>query len=572
MKRPFVLGFAMIVLIEVGLWPYDTGSTGRVIAHSRANHDQCDAPTADTFATTEANKLYRSDVRECLHPADLSGDCHINTSDLKIMADEWLSGPGNLKADLYQDNRIDFKDYAKLTDKWNLTLKRWYVSPTGSPSADGSEEKPWDLTTALGGSVPISPGDTVWLAGGTYNGPFTKTPDPSGTPDAPIIYRARPGQRATITADKSTQIIFTNEAAYVWFWGLEVTADGDPNVMPAGGSAVKQMPKMGCKYINVVVHDCPYRNGFAIWGIGTELYGCLSYRNGRYKYGHGFYCQNRPRDVAGSVDDLPWMKFIDCIAFDNYRWGIHNYAESPKLANILYDGMVVYANRERNFDSGGRQHDDNFIMRDSFTYFPNGWPSAQFGYHSDTNGRLIMENNVFVAGAGALSFNNWEQVTCRYNTLYTATGGLLRIETPDHLSSYDIDNNTYYHSLGCFMLLDGIWRHTLEQWQAATGWDDNSTYTPVKPDDVWVFLRPNKYEPDRANLIIYNWPNTGTVSIDLAGLWDLRQGEQYSIVGVEDIWREPAAEGAWDGQPIDLPITGLCAPEFVCYSITRRMP
>jgi hypothetical protein len=263
------------------------------------------------------------------------------------------------------------------------------------------------------------------------------------------------------------------------------------------------------------------------------------------------------------------MEFIDCIAFDNFRWGIHNYGESPRLANMLYEGVVVYANRERNFDSGGRQHDDNFIMRDCFTYFPLGWPSAQFGYHSETNGRLTIENSIFIAGCGALSFNNWEQVTCRNITCYTAAGGLLRIETPDYISAYEINDNAYYHSLGCFMLLDGVWWHTLGEWQAATGWDLSSTYRPAKPDDVWVFLRPNKYEPDRAHLIVYNWPNTGVVSIDLGSLWDLKDGEQYSIVGVEDIWGGPAAEGTWDGQPLDLPITGLCAPEFVCYLVTR---
>jgi len=54
--------------------------------------------------------------------ADLSGDCIVYLEDLKIMAEEWLTS--GTKADLVEDNNVNFKDYAVLMDGW-LDEKLW---------------------------------------------------------------------------------------------------------------------------------------------------------------------------------------------------------------------------------------------------------------------------------------------------------------------------------------------------------------------------------------------------------------------------------------------------------------
>src|SRR5438093_12446960 len=73
----------------------------------------------------------------------------------------------------------------------------FYVSPTGSPSGDGSFTNPWDLATALAGPAAVTPGSTIWLRGGLY----TNAADPRGfastlmgAPDAPIAVRQYPGE------------------------------------------------------------------------------------------------------------------------------------------------------------------------------------------------------------------------------------------------------------------------------------------------------------------------------------------------------------------------------------------
>jgi hypothetical protein len=452
---------------------------------------------------------------------------------------------------------------------------QWYVSPDGSPYGTGSQENPWDLATALCSTL-VEPGHTVWVAGGTYHGPFVKPAIPSGTADAPIIYRAVPGQRVTLTADEMERIVLRNYASYVWFWGFEVTVEGAEE-LGLWGNAVKQDVGRGAKYINMVVHDCPNRSGFYVAGIGTEFYGCLSYRNGRWANGfaHGLYCQNRPADTNDSVKELPWMNFFNCIAFENFGWGIHSYAENDNLANMLYDGVVAYGNSVGEFISGGNGNDDNFVVRNCLTYFPNDErTSAEFGYNSAFNGSLVVDNSVFVGGETAVSLHNWQDLTFQNNTCYTHDDLLMSITTPESELQYSFSNNKYYLDTNYLASLNGLDYRTLILWQQETGWDLDSTNNAGEPNELWVFFYPNKYEPNCAFLIIYNWPRTETVSIALSKLWDVKKYQQYQyrIAGVDDIWGEPVAEGTIDDAYIKLEMTGPYAPQFACYLVTRSIP
>lgn len=50
--------------------------------------------------------------------ADFSGNCIVDIADIQIMAGEWLES-ADVIADLYPDNKVDFKDYALLVDSWS---------------------------------------------------------------------------------------------------------------------------------------------------------------------------------------------------------------------------------------------------------------------------------------------------------------------------------------------------------------------------------------------------------------------------------------------------------------------
>src|SRR5436190_10473156 len=93
------------------------------------------------------------------------------------------------------------------------------VSPTGSPSGDGSFTEPWDLATALAGPAAVTPGSTIWLRGGTYTNAAERRGFAStliGTADAPIVVRQYAGQHATV---RDTLFV---TGANAWVWGCEV--------------------------------------------------------------------------------------------------------------------------------------------------------------------------------------------------------------------------------------------------------------------------------------------------------------------------------------------------------------
>ena len=102
-----------------------------------------------------------------------------------------------------------------------------YVAPQGAPEGDGSPQRPLDLATALRSPQHVKPRDTVWLRRGTYRGPFEKPAAPSGTKEQPIVYRAMPGQRVTLTAAETDRhVLQVSGAEHVWFWGFEVRDEG----------------------------------------------------------------------------------------------------------------------------------------------------------------------------------------------------------------------------------------------------------------------------------------------------------------------------------------------------------
>src|SRR5438105_15906932 len=82
------------------------------------------------------------------------------------------------------------------------TAADFFVSPSRSPSGNGSFAYPCDLATALSGPAAVTPGSTMSLRGG----PYTNSSHPrgfesqlTGTVDPPIVARQLPCDRPTVT-------------------------------------------------------------------------------------------------------------------------------------------------------------------------------------------------------------------------------------------------------------------------------------------------------------------------------------------------------------------------------------
>lgn len=426
----------------------------------------------------------------------------------------------------------------------------FFVSPTGSPSGDGSFADPWDLATALNGPAAVTPGSTIWLRGGAYaDGPFLGgyQSNLTGTPAAPIVVRQYPGEHATVTK------FLVVQGAYTWYWGFEVV-----HTIPQVGSGLfgiyDRAP--GAKLINLVVHDAT-GSGIFIGPEATdaEVYGSISYNNGRTdNLDHGIYCQSQSSLLAQ-----------DNIVFDNWAFGIHCFAKTgPYLQNITLEGNVafndyVWGAPSADIFVGGHFPATGIIIDQNYTYrsADSNTKAADIGYNLAVNQDLVLTNNYFVGGW--LRMGPWAMATVSGNTLFNFTHGGMVWNLGD-LSGQTWRGNTFFGDSTAL-----AWRHdssasvTFAGWDTLTGFTDPAgTYAGSAPAESKIVVRPNRYEPGRANIIVYNWAQQSTVSVDVAGI--LSMGDSYVVQNAQDFYGAPAASGVYTGDPLQLPMVGVTPP------------
>src|SRR5439155_21298611 len=83
-------------------------------------------------------------------------------------------------------------------------------------------------------------------------------------------------------------------------------------------------------------------------------------------------------------------------------------------------------------------------------------------------------------------------------------------------------------------------------------------YAGTAPEGVKIVVLPNRYERGRANIIVYNWAQQSTVSVDVAGI--LHVGERYVVRNVQDFYGTPVAGGVYTGHPLQLPMASVTPP------------
>jgi Right handed beta helix region len=426
----------------------------------------------------------------------------------------------------------------------------FYVSPTGSPSGDGSFDNPWDLATALSGPATVTPGSTIWLRGGTYaDGPSLGGYESNltGTPTAPIVVRQYPDEHATVT--KFLVVL----GAYTWYWGFEVV-----HTLPPVGSQFFGIDDHGpgVKFINLVVHDAT-GSGIFIQPEATdaEVYGSIVYNNGRTdNLDHGIYCQSQSS-----------LLVQDNIVFDNWAFGIHCFDKPvPALHNITLEGNVAFndyiwgGTSDADIFVGGHFPATGIIIDQNYTYRTNdsNTKAADIGYNLVVNNDLVLSDNYFVGGW--LHLGAWATATVSGNTFFNFTHGGMVWNFGD-VSGQTWSGNTFF---GDSSALE--WRHdsstvsTFADWRTLTGLADPGSYAGTSPAGLNVVVRPNAYEPGRANIIVYNWAQQGTVSVDVSGI--LHAGDRYVVQNAQDFYGAPVAGGIYSGGSLQLSMVGVTPP------------
>lgn len=420
----------------------------------------------------------------------------------------------------------------------------FYVSPQGGPQGDGSRQNPWDLQTALDKARVVKPGDTVWLAGGTYGtGYSTKFKIRlAGAEGKPVTVRALPGERVTI--DGTIEVL----KPWTTVWGLEVMNSDPDRISTDGSSHPGDINRLGgidvfaphASLINNVIHDTRQGSGFWSDAPDSEMYGNVIYNNGWSApdrgHGHGVYTQNE----AGT------KRIRENIIFSNFSgYNLHAYSTNGFLngfrieGNILFNGVLLVG-------SETQPADDIVLVRN---YLYNS--QVQLGYRAPGNGSLVLQDNkIHLNGGRPLEIKWWEEVLFSGNQIWGNGISLLSGETP---GAYSFDGNTYLSLSSPDFELDGAGQ-SWGQWQGQAGLDPNSSLTSGTPTGFEVAVLPNQYETKRANIAIYNWDRQESIPVDLS-LAGLAPGDPFTLHNVQDFYGQTFS-GVYDGNPVMVPMTG----------------
>ncbi len=298
-----------------------------------------------------------------------------------------------------------------------------YASPTGT--GDGSTKATaMSLEAATGKwSGKVQPGTTVVLLTGVYRGTYNV--DVSGTPSAPINYRAAIGGHPILDGNGVTEDsvlrIFGSDTRWT---GIEIT-NSDPNrtnpnpgSTPVGRRAAGVGvwgPRTRLAYCNI--HD--NGNGVGMWtpAVDSSIDACVIQNNGWVgpdrRHGHGLYIQNETgaKTVTRTLVDR------------SYEIGVHLYGVAGIVKNVTIDRVIVSnsggdgVNRAANLIAEANNAIDALMVKQSIFYQPDGTVGGgvRFGTGA-TNGTLGFLGNLVACGAQGLSVNNFD-ATVAGNTI-----------------------------------------------------------------------------------------------------------------------------------------------------------
>jgi hypothetical protein len=180
---------------------------------------------------------------------------------------------------------------------------------------------------------------------------------------------------------------------------------------------------------------------------------------------------------------------------------MHGYTEKGFVDNILYEGNIAYDNPNAFLVAGGK-------------------PS---------HGIVAKNNYLYKAGNLLVAHLNRKNEDCelRDNVI---VNGELRI---------------------------GVCRQVINEGNLMLGEKDE------RPAGAKIVFRPNKYDPQRANLAIFNWETKEEVAVDTGDF--LKVGDRYRLMNPRDFYGKPVHAGVADGKPIRVPM----ATEFAAYVLLK---
>lgn len=426
----------------------------------------------------------------------------------------------------------------------------FYVAVNGSPQGDGSAVKPFSLQYAFDGADgKIKPGDLVWIKEGYYWGAFEV--NVNGTKEKPVIFRAQRNKRVTLDCGKMEYMVGKYSllnifGKYVYVCGLELMSsfpgrfygDGEKNYrrqesISVGRDAVKNGD--GSKAINCIAHD---QDGVGLWKANKdfEFYGNLTYNHGHHTpdgsgRAHNIYTQNHKEGYKKIIDNI----FLRSYGNNAQTLQIYSGSENAPIDNYLVKGNVF---AEQRLYVGGHLPASGIVFEENMNYRAQ----AQLGARANDNSDIIIKSNYF---ADQVYIDSFRDITVLNNT-FTADYNF-RYHAGSDWTSLSSDNNTFYGIAVYKGVPDTILtKYIFQDWQAL-GYDANSRYFEKTERKNKVFVRPNKYETNRAHIIIYNWQKESQVTVDITSVTGLKAGKSYIVRNGFDYYAEPVVKGVYRG-------------------------
>ena len=383
---------------------------------------------------------------------------------------------------------------------------QWYAAPQGKPINPGTEKEPWDIASALDGKQKVSAGDTLYLLGGTYS----RRPEAlfdvrlAGTAERPIHVRPAPGARARIDGGLSVQ----SPSAHVWIRDLEIfVSEPVPEKPISPGSHPEDLKRP--------------------WG-GLHMYGgknCKYINLVIHNCNQGISCWN------GEIDP----EIYGCIIYDN-GW----------LGTDRGHGHCIYTQNDE-----GTKLISNCIMTCKYdgTYTMHAYGSSQAYVNN-----FLVEKNIFydkgpfLIGGGRPSRN----IKVFGNFLYNVP---MRIGyNAPHNENCELRDNLIANG----DLEIALYKDVINEGNVVIKEGQE------RPKGVKAALLPNRFDPNRAHLVIFNWDKTQTVQVTTNGF--LKSGETFQLFDPKTLFGKPVFEGKCEVDTIRLPVKA----EFAVFVLLKN--
>ncbi len=392
-------------------------------------------------------------------------------------------------------------------------FQEFFVSTTGEASNAGTKQAPWDLQSVLSGAQKI-PGDSVvWLLEGDYFKPdATGIGDGafgvslSGQENKPVHIRAALGAHVSIDGGFSIQ-----SGSWFWIWDLEMTPrnewrpddshipGNDLAPYPNARDGLSVLGSSNSKFVNLVVHHNAV-TGVSFWksNANSELYGSLVYDNGHLGdtkgAGPGLYAQN--------------ITETERLVTDNILGG--NYSTAMQVRG-----------------SGGPNDEDerytHFFRIEGNTWFAPRVESGRRNYlhTSHTKSTNFQFNENFVHGYEMRMPNDY------WN--YEEVGYI-------EANKQKCDDNRFIRS----KISDALA-------PVCRLFGSNQEFVPEESASV---LRPNKYDPRRANLMVTNHERLDVLSVSLGCF--AKAGDRVRILNSLDFFGPPIVDTIYNGKFVNI--------------------